>query len=270
MLDDVLHYIFFGGHDNLNLAFKVYEMRANHQSHFNSGTAATIYIIKDPVAPPDRIAYMEKRAIGCRKPITALDVFMQEAAAVPRLREDGQFIIKKVLLMHPSLADWEHRTHPLFLRPNPVQQLPVGKQHALVQYMLDTVHIEEASQEGDRKVMEEWIRQLQIDGDRGQQSQRLIVWIGDQLTVIRLRCLKKERSFDMNFIQRFKQIFKIFGWFHAQIAEETSIHKQYLGTSDNYGLKHAFENMKRKITLLTHVGIRGLRVVPGVLPFMYI
>ncbi|KAI0687714.1 hypothetical protein BC835DRAFT_1419737 [Cytidiella melzeri] len=244
---DIVRYIIFGGHDNLNLAFKVYEMRANHKSHFDSGTAATIYIIRDPNAtPPDRLTYMQKRAIGCRNPITALDIFKHEAAAASRLCENAVFFIKRVLLMHPSFATWEYRDHPLFLRPPSVQQLPTGREHATVQFMLDTVHMEEASQDGNRKVLQEWLHQLQLDGEAARQSKRLLVWIGDQLTVIRIRCLKKDRSFDMNFVQRFEQIFEIFGWFHAQIAEESSIHKQYLGTSDSFGLKHAFENMKRK------------------------
>ncbi|KAI0688538.1 hypothetical protein BC835DRAFT_1442977 [Cytidiella melzeri] len=115
--------------------------------------------------------------------------------------------------------------------------------------MLDTVHMEEASQEGNRQVLEEWLRQLSLSGDKGTQEpalSRLLVWIGDQLTTVRIRSIKKDRTFDMNFVQRFERFFEIFGWFHAQIAQEFSMHKQYLGSSENLGLKHAFENMKRK------------------------
>ncbi|KAI0691820.1 hypothetical protein BC835DRAFT_1509188 [Cytidiella melzeri] len=250
MIDDIIRYVFFGGHDNLNIPFRVYEMRNDHQNHFDNGTCGTIYIVKDPTAiAPNRIAYMAQRAAGCQNPITARDVFMHEIAAGPRIREDHIYIIKKQLLLHPAFADWEHRTHPLFTRPDPVQQLPTGKEHATCQYMLDTVHMEEASQEGNRRVLQEWLRQLDLDGERALREpflDRLIVWIGDQLTTVRIRSVKRDRSFDMNHRQRFEQFFEIYGWFHTQLNEEMTIRKQHYGTSENLGLKHAFNNMGRK------------------------
>lgn len=250
MMDDIAKYIFYGGHDNLNLSFRVYEMRMSKQTHFDCGTAGTIYVVKDAAAiPPDRVAYTEQRAAGCLKPVTALDVFKHEIAAAPRLREDAIFLIKKFLLIHPAFENWQHRTHPLFARPAPVNQLPIGDLFKTIQYMLDTVHMEEASQDGNRKVLEEFLRQLGIVGDRALQEpflKRLIIWIGDQLTVSRMRSLKRDRAFDMNFVQRFEQFLEIFGWFHAQLNEEMSLHKQYMGTSENLLLKHAFTNMGRK------------------------
>jgi hypothetical protein len=50
LLDNILHYPWFGCHDNINLPFKVYEQWISNQSHFDSGTAATILVIKDPNA----------------------------------------------------------------------------------------------------------------------------------------------------------------------------------------------------------------------------
>ncbi|KAI0690354.1 hypothetical protein BC835DRAFT_1528859 [Cytidiella melzeri] len=250
MLDDVLKHIFFGGHNNLNLAFRIYEQRMNKQSHFNSGTAGTIYIVKDAsVKPPDRVAYMKQRTRECTNPLTALDIFHKANEYGPRLYEQRIYMVMQLLLQAPAFADWEYKNHSAFDRPAPVYQLPVGQEHATVQYMLDTVHMEEASQEGNRQVLEEWLRQLSLSGDKGTQEpalSRLLVWIGDQLTTVRIRSIKKDRAFDMNFVQRFERFFEIFGWFHAQIAQEFSMHKQYLGSSENLGLKHAFENMKRK------------------------
>lgn len=54
--------------------------------------------------------------------------------------------------------------------------------------MLDTIHVESASQEGMRKCMDEFLRQLELDRTRVRQEpapQHLIVWVGDQLTVTR-------------------------------------------------------------------------------------
>jgi hypothetical protein len=50
------------------------------------------------------------------------------------------------------------------------------------QYMLDLLHIEEASYEGNDKVLGEWFRLLQVDPT----GQQLLVWVGDQLTVARI------------------------------------------------------------------------------------
>jgi hypothetical protein len=38
----------------------------------------------------------------------------------------------------------------------------------------------------------------------------------------------------------------VFGWFHLQIAMEHSIHAQYYGTQQGFGLIHAFDLLKRK------------------------
>jgi hypothetical protein len=131
MLEDSRRYIFFGGHDNLNIPFKVYEMPMDRQSNFDSGIAGTIYIVKNPTAvPPDRLAHMEKRAIGCENLITTLNIFKRGIAAGSRLCEENIFFIKRFLLMHPACAKWKDADHPLFAHPSPVQSLPTGKEHA--------------------------------------------------------------------------------------------------------------------------------------------
>ncbi|KAH9953950.1 hypothetical protein BC827DRAFT_1158993 [Russula dissimulans] len=78
--------------------------------------------------------------------------------------------------------------------------------------MLDLLHIEEVSYEGNDKVLGEWFRLLQVDPT----GQQLLVWVGDQLT------------------------------FHAQIVMEHSLHSQFYGTHAGHGLVHAFKLLKRK------------------------
>lgn len=45
---------------------------------------------------------------------------------------------------------------------------------------------------------------------------------------------------------RLEHIIALFGWLHAQMAEEHSIHAQYWLTSTGMGLKHAFDLLNRK------------------------
>ena len=47
---DIKKYPWFGTHDNINIPLKVYEQTLSNQSHFDSGTAATIIVLKDPAA----------------------------------------------------------------------------------------------------------------------------------------------------------------------------------------------------------------------------
>ncbi|KAI0693992.1 hypothetical protein BC835DRAFT_1488319, partial [Cytidiella melzeri] len=252
MFTDILRYPFLGTHDNLNLAFKVYEQRTNNQSHFDSGTAATIYILKDPsVVWPQRESFLQRHQAQSCTIITPVEILRLELAAAPRLRIRAIYRVLQFLVNAPAFNfdNYEHKNAAIFSPPPPVLQLPTGKQHAVCQYMPDTVHIESASQAGTRQCMDEWLRQLCLDGPNAQDLptyKYLLVWAGDQLTTVRIRSIKKDRSKDFNFFQRFRKFVEIFGWFHAQLAVETSIHRQYFKLMNLFGLKHAFDNLKRK------------------------
>ena len=51
---------------------------------------------------------------------------------------------------------------------------------------------------------------------------------------------------DLNSHDRLEFLKPIFGWFHAQIAVEHSLHSQYWGTRAGNGLVHSFELLNRK------------------------
>jgi hypothetical protein len=53
--------------------------------------------------------------------------------------------------------------------------------------MLDLLHINEVSYEGNDRVIKEWFQQLTLDAEGNQ----LLVWAGDQLMVLRIQGLKK-------------------------------------------------------------------------------
>ncbi|KAI0699730.1 hypothetical protein BC835DRAFT_1304423 [Cytidiella melzeri] len=252
--EDVAIYPIFLSQDNINLGFHVYKQRTTNQHHFNSGTAATLFVIADlNVVWPERKAYQQHRIANVDKFITAVGIQKLELAAAPRLRLHAIHHVLKFLTgtVAFDFDSYEHKHSPIFTRPAPTHQLPIGKAHAVRQYVLNTVHIESVSQEGTRQCIDEWMKQLKLDGPEETLRnhpvfQHLLVWIGDQLTTVRVRSIKKDRSEDFNFIQRFDQLVEIFGWFHAQLAEEHSFHKQYYKSMDLFGLRHGFELLKRK------------------------
>ena len=250
MVIDMKTHPWFGVHDNLNIAFKVYEQRLDNQNHFDSGTARTIIVIKDPnCTAPDFFSAQEKLVEGIKHPISFSDILSLERDAAPRLKAQNIYQVLKFLIDTPqfSFDTYNHKDSSLFDCPKNPRRLSF--EYATTQYMLNTVHIEEASYEGNARILEEWFRQLNLNklNEQMQNGDRpLIVWIGDQLTVSRIRGLKKFRYRDLNSRQWLDFLKTTFGWFHAQIAFEHSIHSQYWGTRAGHGLIHAFDLLNRK------------------------
>jgi len=252
LLKDLKRYPWFGTHNNINLPFKVYEQRLGNQSHFDSGTAATILVIKDPNAVrPDNRAFQEQRALGAVNTIKYKDIIKLEKDASPRLKARAIHRILSILTAAPefSFETYSQKDHASFDPPPPREQLPIGPDDVTCQYMLNTVHIEEASYEGNDRVLEEWWRQLGLDSPEKQKEigeKHIIAWAGDQLTVSRLQGLQKFRCDDLNSFDRLVFLKEVFGWFHAQIAFEHLLHSQYYGTQLGFGLVQAFDLLNRK------------------------
>ncbi|KAI0692050.1 hypothetical protein BC835DRAFT_1416805 [Cytidiella melzeri] len=220
-----------GGHDNLDLGFKTYKQRTDNKSHFDSGCAATIYTFTDAsCVAPDAKAFQQKWHKGAKDPISSLDIFDAETSGAERLFQENKYTVLKILMMSTefSFETYTQRSHSVFARPPAVLQLPIGREHATRQYMVETIR---------------------LNDDETRQSltqNKIIPWIGDQLTVCRLRTLKKLRSWDLNWWNRMEEILELFGWFHTQIYQEHSIIKQHYTTTKGMGLKMAFDVLERK------------------------
>ena len=146
-----------------------------------------------------------------------------------------------------DLETYAFKEDRIFSPCTPRHQLPIRKDNIPSQYVLKTAHIEEASYEGNACVLSEWWRQLEcgtLDGQREMGDSQTIVWAGDQMTVSRLRGLQNFHCEDHNSFDRLDFLVPVFGWFHAQIAVEHSIHSQYYGTQQGFGLVHAFDLLK--------------------------
>ncbi|KAI6152465.1 hypothetical protein BKA82DRAFT_90579, partial [Pisolithus tinctorius] len=70
--------------------------------------------------------------------------------------------------------------------------------------------------------------------------ERMIVWVGDQLTVERLHGLFKYHAQDHTSFDRLDWLIVVFGWSHLMMVFANPMHKQYLGTNAGCGLMHAF------------------------------
>ena len=80
---DILRRRFLVTHDNVNIAFRVYEPTVNRQSHFDSGTAVTLFM-----PPPqteglvlNAAAFREKRRSGRKRPINEATILAVNSGA---------------------------------------------------------------------------------------------------------------------------------------------------------------------------------------------
>ncbi|KAI0744525.1 hypothetical protein C8Q76DRAFT_804787 [Earliella scabrosa] len=240
-------------YDNVNFAFRVFSQRLDNQSHFDSGTTGSVFV--KPNAPQPRPmsspALQEQRRKGRLEPITVAEIIELESAAAPRVHGHIVYAVLKILLDSPAFdfETYKHRDHPALSPPSPVRRLPSGPEHITKQFVLGTVHIDEASYDGTDDLIKEWLRQLKLDTPeelRRMGDERVLVWIGDQLTVDRLRGLANLHGEDDNGYDRLDWLVTVFGWFHLQMAFANSLHRQYFGSGTSKGLRAAFALLNRK------------------------
>ncbi|TBU26765.1 hypothetical protein BD311DRAFT_779457 [Dichomitus squalens] len=249
-------------YDNVNFAFKVFSMRCKNQSHFDSGTTGSVFVKPFARQPPPLSgeALQAQRRIGRTNPITLLDITNLEIAAAPRIRSHIVYTVLRMLLDSPdfNFPTYIPQTHPAFAPPPPVSRLPAGHENITKQFTLGTVHIDESTYEGTRDLIAEFLRQLNLF--TAEEIEHLakvaaLVWIGDQLTIERLRGLANYRSEDLNGFDRLDWLVFVFGWFHLLMAFANSLHRQYFGSPAGKGLRQAFALLKR--TGLQSVQIKG-------------
>ncbi|KAJ7440734.1 hypothetical protein FB451DRAFT_1058621 [Mycena latifolia] len=239
-------------HDNVDFPLRVYSQRLHNQSHFISGCAATVWILplRAVLSLQANRLFQIHRALNCNQMFNFDKVLYGNAIADARMEEQNVFFVLRLLINGPAFKDYPERGATVFTPPPPVHKLPTGPENLTKPYILHTVPYEEASYDGTIRVMLEYLRQLRLDTEDEQKRtaiERIIAWLGDQLTVDRLRGLWKYRHEDYNSFDRMDWMIPVFGWFHLVMALANSLHKQYLSTSANIGgLRQAFDVLNRK------------------------
>ncbi|KAJ7863951.1 hypothetical protein B0H14DRAFT_2574605 [Mycena olivaceomarginata] len=217
-------------HDNLNVALRVFSQRLNNQSHFIT-------------LPPDmNRAFQLFRAQNCGTVFGYASVLYGNEEADNWLEAFDQNHVLQLLLNSPDFSDYPHCSDPLLLPPPPVHQLQGGLKNRIKMFILKTSTFEESSYEGTLNVMDDAFQQLNLNSADEQTRTSL-----ERLTIERLCGLWKYRHEDHNSFDRMDYMIPVFGWFHLVMAFANSIHKQYLGTSEQIGgLRQAFDVLKRK------------------------
>ncbi|CAA7271577.1 unnamed protein product [Cyclocybe aegerita] len=235
------HYSWAITYDNINMPLHVFSQRVDNKGQFTSGTAATVYVKPNaqPLEPNANQRLKDRRVEGMANPLTKLDIINLGDDSFPRIRKQMVFEVLKFLISSQEfdLPSYLHKDSEFLKAPPAVDQLPCGPENVALQYLLGTVDIPEASYEDNIRLKEDLKRMS---------TEQIITWIGDQLTIDRLRNIFKFRAEDENSFERMDFGVLVFGWFHLQMAFANSLHKQYLGTPQMRGLKHAFLLLEKK------------------------
>ncbi|KAJ6565956.1 hypothetical protein DFH09DRAFT_919327 [Mycena vulgaris] len=186
-----------------------------------------------------------------KNPLTGAEIFKISILADTRRIPHIIFLILHYLFESPEFdfATYIGKDDPLLQKPSPIRQLPSGREHVTLQYLLGTLNIPEASYEDNSRLIVEWLRQLHFNLPEAQQKlglEQVMAWIGDQLTVDRLRSLFRFRAEDDNSFERLDWLVFPPGWLHISMAFANSLHKQHLGTMKGRGLSAAFDILNRK------------------------
>ncbi|EED77900.1 predicted protein [Postia placenta Mad-698-R] len=223
------------------------------KTEFGSGTAATVYIRKDaPLRRPGLNQELEEwRARGMKNPISEADIHELISATSPSVQRQMIYHVLRVLLDAPEfhLDTYAGKNSSFLKPPMPIEALPCGPDHITMRYMLGSMPIPGATYDDDDRVLSALWTQMgyKTKADLKKLGEQNIEFIiGDQLTADRIRGLQRFRCQERNSFDRLDFVIPVFGWLYLQMAFAKSLHKQYLGTNADVGLKQAFTILERK------------------------
>ncbi|KAJ7278639.1 hypothetical protein C8J57DRAFT_1502482 [Mycena rebaudengoi] len=214
-LDLMKKYPWLLSYDNATVSFRVFSQRLDNNGEFGNGTACTVYIKRSaiPLSPTANRDLQIKRAEGLKNPITLLEIWDLARAAAPSLAVHTNFHVLRVFWKHlTSISPYtKAEIVPFFLN-----RLGLGDSLLVAITLCCSICW---VQLGHQK----WTRQKCG-------TETLQAWVGDQLTVNRLRNIFQFRAEDENSFDRLDWILNPAGWLHIMMCFANSLHKQHLGT----------------------------------------
>lgn len=250
----IAEYPHFGLHDSLSIPMRVFSQCLFNQNHFINASAATIWVL-----PKEAFDFLPKnlrnlvhtqRRKGSQSRFPDAVIYEPSPEVNARIQAQAKFRILRFLLQAPEFSKFEHHMDECFAAPPATDLLPCGPDCIVEQHILETVEVNEASYNGtDQLCNTIWPGQMGYGSAEEQRkigTERIVVWVGDQLMVDRMRGLARYRHDDPNSYARMDWLEPHFGWFHALMMVANSIHTQYLHTSAGVGLRKAFDILGRK------------------------
>ncbi|QRV74650.1 hypothetical protein RhiJN_02665 [Ceratobasidium sp. AG-Ba] len=259
-------------HDNLRLPFEIKHQRTDHLSVTDNGTAMTMMPLRDSVRAAAILRnpqlWADKKAELTRmyrssqmRHLKAADIYAMDGFIHERERTISNlicFLFDTPTIRHnKDIKKSGKRDHAQLAEMNPVCQVPYGPEHRNRQYMLRSIPQEEASYGGNYVLTREVPRQLGILSDEALETwarNQRTPWLGDMLTILRLRMLALMKAEDLNTLERLEHIIPTWAWFHldmnirAGLTKPTKKKGPEYHTGDEF-LKHTTTARMRELWL---------------------
>ncbi|KAG8704364.1 hypothetical protein FRC09_003599 [Ceratobasidium sp. 395] len=236
-------------HDNIRIKQAVRSQRHNNQTVTDSGTAMSVLVLPESARPawedPEAVRALRQhvenqRVLGNPLRITFSDLNCPIRQA--RVLSHKLFHLLDILRAIPGCKNLDILSSPILQRPPGEHELKFGPDYRTRQYMLETRPIDESLYSGNLMVIQDFLRQVALDSGNSLirlTLERLIPWVGDELTIARLRALQWQRQEECNGYDRLDPFIFIFGWFHALLCLVTSIFENHRGSAAGLGFAHS-------------------------------
>ncbi|KAK3811371.1 MAG: hypothetical protein JOS17DRAFT_842962 [Linnemannia elongata] len=214
--------------DNVNMSFRKADQRTNNSDSFQSGTAGTLII----GAPLGKI-------------ISLQDAYNMLTTSDLTPNNDDFIYFDQVARYH--LIDALRRRHDKFQpcsNPAPVlDPLPVVKTET---YPLPAMHIDQSSVEGNKAVLDELLKVLELTNEYFQEEVTILLG-GDQLTVSRNRSAIRQLRSATTATKRLEWALPIIQPFHIQMTLASTNFRTHYGSPGIGGsLGDAISVLRRK------------------------
>ncbi|CUA73555.1 leucine--tRNA ligase [Rhizoctonia solani] len=248
--------------DNIRIGRAVTSQRLDNQAVTDNGTAMTVLIMpessKKAWFDPEAVRAVRSRfeaqmALGTPPSIRFNDLTCPLRQA--RVLSHKLYHLFDILRAIPEFKDIQILSHPKLSRPPGFHDLEkfISQMH-----MLRLRPFDESTNAGNIMALRDFLAQLgfNVEDKIIQMTLEMMVpWIGDQLTVARLRGLQWQRQEEPNGYDRLDPFIFIFGWFHGLMCLSSAIFENHRGSAAGLGFLHSVlilcrngfsNNMRRK------------------------
>ncbi|KAG0010826.1 hypothetical protein BGZ81_002531, partial [Podila clonocystis] len=204
-------------YDNINMAFRRYNQRMTNQDSFENGATATVILTSE-------MPSVERMPDPTRH-LRASDLFPTTVQS-EHLKDTFRYHLTEVL--QKRLANLPRNPFPVPVK----RKLNVERTEA---YPLPSMHIDQSTVEGNRDILDEIMKSLELNPDLWFDDLTRMVIAGDQLTLARIRSIAKLRWDEKKAYYRVEWAVPVLQLFHLQMVLASAILKTHWGSKKTPG-----------------------------------
>jgi hypothetical protein len=204
-------------YDNINMAFRRYNQRTTNQDSFENGATATVILTSETPTVEQVQDPTRHLCASDLYPTTAQD---------DHLRETHRYHLTEVLQRRRINSVKNPFSEPVKNR------LKVERTEA---YPLPSMHIDQSTVEGNRDILDEIMKVLELRPESWFDDQTRMLIAGDQLTLARIRSIARLRWDEEMAYYRVEWAVPVLQLFHLQMVLASTILKTHWGSQKTPG-----------------------------------